>query len=57
MTAKGRLQCEELRKLLIKLEAVKHLKPEVCVVSPLSRALETASLVFPDSGTLLFLFF
>lgn len=48
MTPKGRAQCEELRNLLIKLEAVKHLKPEVVVVSPLSRAMETASIVFPD---------
>lgn len=49
MTAKGKLQCEELRKLLIKLEAVKHLKPELVVVSPLTRAMETAALVFPDN--------
>jgi len=50
MTAKGKAQCEELRKLLIQLEAVKHLKPEIVVVSPLTRALETASIVFPDSA-------
>lgn len=50
MTTKGKTQCEELKKLFVKLEAVKDLKPELVVVSPLTRAMETASLVFSDSG-------
>lgn len=57
MTEKGRKQCAELKRLWNHLEATKILNPELIAVSPLTRAMETASLVFGDSGTSLYPFF